>query len=141
LRGAKGDIEWFSWRHSIQGIVFCVFPGHRFRLVGDNSEMINLVEEKRSELADLCREHHVRRLELFGSAAAVDSFDPAASDLDFLVEFERTDQMNPAQQYFGLLESLKRLFGREIDLVTVRSLRNPYFIESVNASRESVYAA
>jgi len=59
----------------------------------------------------------------------------------FLVEFQRTGEMNPADQYFGLLESLKRLFAQEIDLVTVRSLRNPYFIQSVDATREALYAS
>jgi hypothetical protein len=46
-----------------------------------------LIEASRAQLAQLCREHHVRRLEVFGSAARAD-FDPASSDLDFLVEFE-----------------------------------------------------
>jgi uncharacterized protein len=40
----------------------------------------------RSELEELCRRHHVRRLELFGSAAT-ERYCPAESDLDFLVEF------------------------------------------------------
>ena len=42
-----------------------------------------MVEEKRRELDELCRRHHVRRFELFGSAAT-GRFDPARSDLDFL---------------------------------------------------------
>jgi len=105
--------------------------------------MIAVVEDKRPQLAELCRAYHVRRLELFGSATATaaDRFDADASDLDFLVEFQPTGEMNPADQYFGLLEALKQLFGREVDLVTVRSLRNPYFIQSVNATREAVYAS
>jgi len=103
--------------------------------------MIAVVEEKRGQLAEMCRAYHVRRLEVFGSAATGDRFDNRASDLDFLVEFQRTEEMNPADQYFGLLEALKELFGRDVDLVTARSLRNPYFIRSVNATREAVYAS
>ncbi|MDH3718927.1 MAG: nucleotidyltransferase domain-containing protein [Planctomycetota bacterium] len=103
--------------------------------------MIAIIEEKRRELTELCRTYHVRQLELFGSATLAERFDPRTSDLDFLVEFEPADQMNPADQYFGLWEALKDLFGRDVDLVTVRSLRNPYFIRSVNASREPVYAS
>jgi len=103
--------------------------------------MIAAVEQKRRQLAELCRAYHVHRLELFGSAAAADRFDADTSDLDFLVEFQRTSEMNPADQYFGLLEALKALFDRDVDLVTVRSLRNPYFIQSVNATREAVYAS
>lgn len=103
--------------------------------------MIAAVAEKRRELAGLCRIYRVGRLDLFGSAANPDRFDPTSSDLDFLVEFEPADDMNPADQYFGLWEAMKELFGREVDLVTARSLRNPYFIRSVNATREPVYAS
>lgn len=39
-------------------------------------------------LAALCRRFRVRRLDLFGSAAAAGGFDPARSDLDLLVAFE-----------------------------------------------------
>ncbi|MCH8829499.1 MAG: nucleotidyltransferase domain-containing protein [Planctomycetes bacterium] len=103
--------------------------------------MIAHVQHKQNELAGLCRKYKVRVLDLFGSAATELGFDPETSDLDFLVEFEPTDNMGPADQYFGLLEDLKSLFGREVHLVTNRSLRNPYFIESVNATRQSLYAS
>ena len=46
--------------------------------------MVRIIEIKREELARLCVRYHVCRLELFGSAAG-DRFDPARSDLDFLV--------------------------------------------------------
>jgi predicted nucleotidyltransferase len=50
--------------------------------------MIAEISAHRQELEDLCRRFHVRRLDLFGSATGND-FDPARSDLDFLVEFDR----------------------------------------------------
>jgi uncharacterized protein len=37
----------------------------------------------------LCRRFHVRRLDVFGSAARGD-FDPEHSDVDFIVEFDRS---------------------------------------------------
>ena len=57
------------------------------------------------ETARLCRRYGVRRLELFGSAAT-EKFDPARSDLDFILEFDssQTDLFN---RYFGLKESSK----------------------------------
>jgi hypothetical protein len=45
------------------------------------------VAEYRTELIQLCRQFHVRQLELFGSELG-DAYDPELSDLDFLVEFE-----------------------------------------------------
>lgn len=103
--------------------------------------MISQVQDKHNELVELCRRYAVRALDLFGSAATEEGFDPAESDIDFLVDFESTEEMGPADQYFGLWEELKALFGQEVDLVTTRSLRNPYFIESVNATRRTLYAS
>jgi len=48
--------------------------------------MNRLIEENRQELERLCRRRGVQRIELFGSATGPD-FDPAHSDLDFLVTF------------------------------------------------------
>ena len=48
--------------------------------------MIPLVVNCTAELVEICRRHHVRRLEVFGSAAVGD-FDPENSDIDFLVNF------------------------------------------------------
>ena len=105
------------------------------------NHMIPAIEEKRDQLFELCRRHDVKQLELFGSAAVEERFDPERSDLDFLVEFQRSDALDPADQYFGLLDDLRRLFARDVDLVTARSLRNPYFIDAVNATRKVLYAA
>lgn len=102
--------------------------------------MIADVQEKREELEALCRKYEVRRLELFGSAASGQEFDPDRSDLDFLVEFETTNQLGLSDRYFGLWDDLHSVFGREIHLLTTSSLRNPYFIASVNATRQTVYA-
>ena len=48
--------------------------------------MISLVRQQHSHLLQLCQKHHVRRLEVFGSAAD-ETFQPDTSDLDFLVEY------------------------------------------------------
>lgn len=100
--------------------------------------MASILAPHLDEIPDLCRRYGVARLELFGSATT-DAFDPERSDLDFLVEFDA----NPAglfDRYFGLKESLEALYGRSVDLVTVASLRNPYFIDAVNKTRRLVYA-
>jgi len=43
--------------------------------------------------------------------------------------------------YFGLLLALQDLLGRGVDLVEPGAIKNPYFLESVNESREAFYAA
>ena len=102
--------------------------------------MISLIEQHRPEVATLCNRFGVQSLEVFGSAAD-GAFDPAHSDIDFLVEFSPEDEGSLFHRYFGLQEALMQMFHRKIDLVTVSALSNPYFIAAVNRSRQTVYAS
>ncbi|MSQ97383.1 MAG: hypothetical protein EXR98_22910 [Gemmataceae bacterium] len=102
--------------------------------------MTNPVSEHQQELADLCRRFHVKTLELFGSAAA-GTFDPAHSDLDFLVAFLPLEPGGHADAYFGLLFALRDLFRRDVDLVETPAVTNPYFLKAINLQRQVLYAA
>lgn len=99
-----------------------------------------LVQAKQDELVALCRHFGARRLEVFGSAMG-ERFDPETSDIDFLVEFEPSDPGSPADRYFGLLEALQELYARPVDLVDLAAIRNPYFLEAIEASRTVLHAA
>ncbi len=102
--------------------------------------MIDLIEQHRSQLADLCRKYRVKTLEVFGSA--VDgSWDPACSDLDFLVEFQPLGPGQLFDFFFDFKDGLQTLFGRRVDLVSPRSIRSQHFLEAVNQSRQVLYAA
>ena len=101
--------------------------------------MTNLVEEKLSEIAELCRRFGVLRLAVFGSASG-DSFDPERSDIDFVVSLANREPTSMyADRYLGLADALEQLFRRPVDLVTEESIRNPYFRREVEASRRSLY--
>jgi predicted nucleotidyltransferase len=102
--------------------------------------MIQEITEQSAEIEALCRRFHVRRLELFGSAAA-GRFNPQSSDLDFLVEFGALQANEYADAYFGLMEGLANLFKRDVDLVVIGSVKNPYLRESIERSRSLLYAA
>jgi len=99
-----------------------------------------LIASHHSEIEELCRRFHVRRLELFGSAAG-DSFDPQRSDVDFLVEFGSLAEGEHADAYFGLRESLAALVSRPVDLVMTSAIRNPYFLQAIEPTRTLLYAA
>ena len=103
--------------------------------------MIDEIAGHRQELRALCRQFHVRRLDLFGSAARGD-FEPGRSDVDFLVEFDRAhpDALS-LKTYFGLKEALQDLLGRPVDLVEPIALKNPYLKASIERSREPLFEA
>jgi predicted nucleotidyltransferase len=102
--------------------------------------MISSVKEKSREIKRLCVKYRVKRLELFGSATG-DDFNPQTSDMDFLVEFLPLKAGEYADAYFGLLEALQELFNRPVDLVMTEAVKNQYFLESINRTREVLYAA
>ena len=102
--------------------------------------MTHVLEGHRQALADLCRKHRVRRLDVFGSATRVD-FDEEASDVDLLVEFDDMPHADRADAYLGFLTAVEALLGRPIDLVEVSAVRNPYLLRGIEESRELVYAA
>ena len=101
--------------------------------------MHHLTESQRAKLAELCRRYNVVRLEIFGSMARGDF--NSRSDIDLLVQFQNTRTPGYADRYMDFAEALENLFGRKVDLVTARSLRNPLFIRAVESERKILYAA
>ena len=97
-----------------------------------------VIDKHRTEIRSLCHRYHVRRLDVFGSAARGDG-DPR--DVDLLVEFAPAPGMGPVDEYFGLLEALERLFDRPVQLLTRRSLRNPHLIRSIEKTHRILHVA
>jgi uncharacterized protein len=102
--------------------------------------MVGLIEQHSSELTEVCRRHHVRTLEVFGSASVGGQFDPDRSDLDFLVDFQSMPPGAHSRAYFGLWFDLEDLFGRKADLVETPAVTNPYFLREIHSSRRVLYA-
>jgi uncharacterized protein len=102
--------------------------------------MNSIIENNKSQIDQLCLINKVDKLYVFGSVLT-DKFG-TNSDLDFVVAFDNTiDLMDYADNYFNFLFSLEDLFKREIDLVTEKSLKNPYFIKELDNTKQLIYAA
>jgi len=99
-----------------------------------------IIEAHIDELRQLCRRFHVRRLDVFGSAACGD-LDPLRSDIDFLVEFESGAEMAFFGEYFGLKSALEALLRMPVDLVMPGAIENPYLKRSIEEIRETVFVA
>ncbi|OHB65784.1 MAG: hypothetical protein A2Y76_07860 [Planctomycetes bacterium RBG_13_60_9] len=96
------------------------------------------IESFKPAIIHLCQQLRVKRLDLFGSALTSDL--RPDSDIDVLVEFG-PDGDDLFSRHFDLKEGLERLFGRPVDVVVERALRNPYFKASIEHTRKNVYAA
>lgn len=99
-----------------------------------------IVFDKLDEIHELCRKYNVQRLELFGSALR-DDFAPERSDLDFLVVYEPQTPEEHYENFFGLWEALQALFGRDVDLVELSAVKNPYFRAEIETSKAPLYGA
>ena len=75
----------------------------------------------------------------FGSATTTDFNE--ASDIDLLISFKDIPFDQYTDNYFNLHEELERLFKRKVDLLTERALSNPYFIRSIENTKQLLYAA
>ena len=101
--------------------------------------MISLVSDNLDQIAALCREYRIRKLDLFGSAA-LGTFNPDTSDVDFVVDLGEYEP-GVARRYFDFADALEALLGRKVDLVTEESIVNPYFRYAVDQAREPIYEA
>src|SRR5690606_13254527 len=100
--------------------------------------MIELVQNKLDEIIAACQQHHVEALSLFGSAAK--NAMHKDSDIDLLVEFSNDiDVLEYADNYFSLLDELKGILDRKVDLVSSKSLMNPILKEEVYRSKVDLY--
>ncbi len=103
--------------------------------------MLAIVEEQRAAIAEICRRFGVRKLELFGSAATGD-LNPSRSDLDFIVEFPPGYDFGPWLSRLSQFEqSLTKLFGRRVDLISPSALNNRWFRREADKGRVTVYHA
>ncbi|MBX2913763.1 MAG: nucleotidyltransferase domain-containing protein [Cyclobacteriaceae bacterium] len=100
--------------------------------------MVKLLSDKLPAVVQLLKKHKVKRAYAFGSAVAGNF--TTASDIDLLIAFE--DNLDPVEygvQYFELADQLELLLNCPVDLVTELSLKNPYFISSINKSKVPLY--
>ena len=102
-----------------------------------NNGIQNEIYSHRTEIAEFCKRHGVRRLEVFGSSLHTES----PHDMDFLVDLGERSASDYAATYFTLLEYLQDLFKRPVDLVTPAGLENPYFRQRVEQEKALLYAA
>lgn len=86
----------------------------------------------------MCKAHNVKTLYAFGSSVT-DRFDPASSDIDLLVEIDTSDPIERGEKLMDLWEKFENFFQRKVDLLTNKSLRNPFLKKSIDSSKVLIY--
>lgn len=98
---------------------------------------MNIIEKNIASLINLCKLHKVKELYLFGSILTSEF--NKDSDIDMVVQFDKVDILEYADNYFDFKEKLERLLGREIDLIENQAIRNPIFRKIVDRDKKIVY--
>jgi predicted nucleotidyltransferase len=98
---------------------------------------MNVIDFNIDKLTELCDNHKVKELYLFGSVIT-DRFDDS-SDIDMLIQFNQVDLLDYFDNYMDLKEKLEELFNRPIDLVENQAIKNPIFRQIVDRDKKLVY--
>ncbi len=94
-------------------------------------------------IALVCQKYGVSELAVFGSVLR-DDFDPARSDVDFLVRFIDNDAGPWAHKFMDMKEELEALLGRGVDVVDWRGIEqstNPYRRNHILKHARTFYVA
>lgn len=91
-----------------------------------------------NQITDFCLRWRITEFALFGSAIRED-FRPE-SDVDVLVTFEPEAPWT-LWDLSRMRMELEEIFGREVDLVEKKALRNPFRRQAILANQRVIYAA
>lgn len=103
------------------------------------NRFMKLIELNLQQIFDLCRKYRVKSLSVFGSILT-DRFNEG-SDVDLLVDFGEIDheQFDYVTNYFDFRDALEALFGRQVDLIEERGIKNKFFIRNINRTKQLIY--
>ena len=90
------------------------------------------------KIEEFCLNWKISEMALFGSVLS-DDF-RSDSDIDVLVSF-KDDAGWGLFEFVDMLDELKAIFGRKVDLVEKDALRNPIRRQAILAGNEVIYAA
>lgn len=90
------------------------------------------------KIAAFCKKWNITEFAVFGSILR-DDFRPD-SDVDVLVTFGPGGGIT-FDNRVDMLDELKAIFGREVDLVEKKAISNPFRRHSILTTKEVLYAA
>jgi hypothetical protein len=96
------------------------------------------IDIPREKIEDFCRRWRVKEFSLFGSVLRED-FRPD-SDVDVLVQLEESAPWS-LYEWVDMIDELRAMFGRNVDLVEKTAIRNPFRRRSILSNREVIYAS
>lgn len=97
------------------------------------------LDELRKEIPSLCEKHRIAYVDAFGSIARSEQTED--SDIDLIIEFLEPRRERISTRFFGFLHDLEDRFHHKVDLVTEKSIRNPFLKQKINQDRIRIYGS
>ena len=97
----------------------------------------DLIARNREGFRSLCEAHEVASLHAFGSS--VQGGFKETSDVDLVVDLKTKDPLRFGELMLDLWDKLETFFGRKVDLLTLRSVKNPVMREEIERTKVLVY--
>ena len=102
---------------------------------------MNIIEKNIESIQNICKKHKVQNLYAFGSVLDESRFNEK-SDVDLIVKFyDSVEIIEYADLYFELADDLEFVLNRKVDLLTFKPIRNKYLRQSIDATKQIIYAA
>lgn len=99
---------------------------------------MHLITDNLQKIFALCRKHRVKTLYVFGSILTP-RFNEN-SDVDFSATFNHDpDPLMAGENFMDFYIELEKLMGRRIDLVDEDFIRNKYFKEELDETKQLIY--
>ena len=88
----------------------------------------NEIRKNLSLFSDICKNHGIKSLYAFGSSVT-----------EQLVEMEDMDPLEKGEKLLSLWDKLEDFFQRKVDLLTQKSLKNPFLLENIDKTKILLY--
>ena len=98
---------------------------------------MKIIDDLRQELPNVCEKYDIAFVDLFGSLARDE--EQADSDIDLIIDFNEPRNFETSKRFFGFLHSIEDRYGKNVDILTSKSLKNPYLIKEINKDRIRLY--
>jgi predicted nucleotidyltransferase len=99
---------------------------------------MNLIEENKKALFDICIKYQVEKMYAFGSVLT-NQFNSDKSDVDLVVELKPLPVFEKGEKLISLWDELENLFKRKVDLLTDQPIRNAVFKQQIERTKKLIY--
>ena len=95
------------------------------------------IHDLKKEIPAMCEKYKIAYVDAFGSIARLEQVEN--SDIDLIIEFAEPRKENLSFRFFGFLHDLEDRFHHKVDILTEKSLKNPFLRAGVNRDRIRIY--